>query len=66
MPGMIYGWPKNVFHQVGLQASILDITATLRPHFAIVDGVTGASLTSAAMEVIVNNQIAELRKEAAE
>jgi len=41
MPGMIYGWPKNVFHQVGLQASILDITATLRPHFAIVDGVIG-------------------------
>ena len=36
------------------------------PDNGIVDGVTGASLTSAAMEVIVNNQIAELRKEAAE
>ena len=35
------------------------------PENGIVDGVTGASLTSAAMEVIVNNQIAALRKEAA-
>ncbi len=35
------------------------------PDNGIVDGVTGASLTSAAMEVIVNNQIAELRKGAA-
>jgi len=41
LPGMIYGWPKNVLHQAGLQASILDITASLRPQLAIVDGVIG-------------------------
>jgi len=33
------------------------------PDNSIVDGITGASLTSASMEVIVNNQIAELRGE---
>jgi len=33
------------------------------PDNGIVDGITGASLTSAAMEVIVNNQIAEFRGE---
>jgi uncharacterized protein (DUF362 family) len=41
MPGMYYGWPKNVLHDVGIDGSILDITATLRPHFAIVDGIIG-------------------------
>ncbi|MDF1568486.1 MAG: FMN-binding protein, partial [Spirochaetaceae bacterium] len=30
-----------------------------------VDGITGASLTSAAMEVIINNEIEYLRQEAA-
>ena len=41
MPGIYYGWPKNVLHQVGIENSILDINATLKPHFAIVDGVVG-------------------------
>lgn len=41
MPGRYYGWPKNVLHKVGIQNSILDINATLKPHFAIVDGVIG-------------------------
>ena len=41
MPGMYYGWPKNVLHQVGIENSILDINATLKPHFAIVDGIVG-------------------------
>jgi len=41
MPGMFYGWPKNVLHHVGIHESILDITATLKPHFAIVDGIIG-------------------------
>ena len=41
MPGNYYGWPKNVLHQAGIPQSILDINATLKPHFAIVDGVTG-------------------------
>jgi uncharacterized protein (DUF362 family) len=41
MPGMYYGWPKNVLHNIGIVGSILDITATLRPQFAIVDGIVG-------------------------
>jgi uncharacterized protein (DUF362 family) len=41
MPGIYYGWPKNVLHQVGIQNAILDINATLKPHFAIVDGIVG-------------------------
>jgi uncharacterized protein (DUF362 family) len=39
MPGICYGWPKNVLHQVGIPQSILDITASVRPHLAIVDGI---------------------------
>lgn len=41
MPGIYYGWPKNVLHHAGIQNSILDINATLKPHFAIVDGIVG-------------------------
>jgi len=41
MPGIYYGWPKNLFHWEGIDRSILDITSTVRPHFAIVDGVVG-------------------------
>lgn len=41
MPGIVYGWPKNVLHWAGIEQSILDITATVRPHLAIVDGVIG-------------------------
>lgn len=39
MPGIVYGWPKNPLHVAGIQESILDINATVRPHFAIVDAV---------------------------
>jgi uncharacterized protein (DUF362 family) len=41
MPGIIYGWPKNVLHWAGIHESILDITATVKPHLAIVDGIVG-------------------------
>ena len=41
MPGLYYGWPKNVLHHQGIHESILDINATLKPHFAIVDGIVG-------------------------
>jgi uncharacterized protein (DUF362 family) len=41
LPGSFYGWPKNVFHQAGIETSIIDINSTLRPHFAIVDGIVG-------------------------
>ena len=41
MPGIFYGWPKNIFHWEGIAQSIFDINATLRAHFAIVDGIVG-------------------------
>lgn len=41
MPGSVYGWPKNVLHHAGLVQSILDINATVKPAFAIVDGIVG-------------------------
>jgi len=41
MPGIVYGWPKNIFHWVGIERSILDVNETVRPHLAIVDGIVG-------------------------
>jgi len=41
MPGNIYGWPKNVLHWAGLSECIFDITATVKPQLAIVDGIIG-------------------------
>jgi uncharacterized protein (DUF362 family) len=41
LPGVCYGWPKNVLHHAGIPGSILDITATVAPHLAIVDGIVG-------------------------
>jgi uncharacterized protein (DUF362 family) len=41
MPGIYYGWPKNLFHWEGIERSILDINETVKPAFAIVDGVIG-------------------------
>ncbi len=41
VPGTRYGWPKNVLHWAGIHESVLDICATIRPHFVIADGVVG-------------------------
>jgi uncharacterized protein (DUF362 family) len=41
VPGRIYGWPKNVLHWAGLEESIVDVAAAVRPDLAIVDGITG-------------------------
>ena len=41
LPGIAYGWPKNVLHQKGIQNSIIDINATVPFDLAIVDGVVG-------------------------
>ena len=41
VPGSVYGWPKNPLHIKGLTASILDLTATVRPGLTIMDGVVG-------------------------
>lgn len=39
VPGAVYGWPKNPLHLCGISNSIVDLTATVRPHLAIVDAV---------------------------
>src|SRR5690606_17148444 len=41
VPGAVYGWPKNLLHLRGIDASILDLVGTVRPGLAIVDGVIG-------------------------
>ncbi len=41
LPGICYGWPKNVLHVQGITQSVLDINATVRPDLAIVDGIVG-------------------------
>lgn len=41
LPGRLYGWPKNVLHWQGIQASILDIAGVVRPSLVIVDGIVG-------------------------
>ena len=41
MPGICYGWPKNLFHERGITESIIDINATVRPHLGIIDGIVG-------------------------
>ena len=40
VPGIKYGWPKNVLHWSGIHESILDICATVPIHFVIADGIT--------------------------
>jgi len=41
LPGTAYGWPKNLFHWIGIPASILDVNRTVMADLAIVDGVVG-------------------------
>jgi len=41
VPGSCYGWPKNILHWAGINRALLDINSTVRPDFAIVDGVVG-------------------------
>lgn len=39
IPGVRYGWPKNVLHYAGIPQSIFDINATLPKTVSIVDGI---------------------------
>jgi uncharacterized protein (DUF362 family) len=41
VPGSCYGWPKNILHWAGISRAVLDINSTIRPDFAIVDGIIG-------------------------
>ena len=39
VPGAVYGWPKNLLHAKGINESIVDINATVRSGFSIVDAI---------------------------
>lgn len=41
VPGIKYGWPKNIIHWNGIERSIIEINATIPTHYTIVDGVIG-------------------------
>ncbi len=41
LPGVHYGWPKNVLHHAGINESIIDLNAVVKPNLAIVDAVVG-------------------------
>lgn len=41
LPGMMYGWPKNIIHWNGIPRSICEIAGLIKPHFVIIDGVVG-------------------------
>jgi len=39
LPGIKYGWPKNVLHHAGIPQTVFDINASLPKTIAIVDGI---------------------------
>lgn len=39
LPGVQYGWPKNVLHHAGIPETVCDINASLGKTIAIVDGI---------------------------
>ncbi len=41
VPGAVYGWPKNLLHQLGISRSIIELNRLFRNTFAIVDGIVG-------------------------
>ena len=39
LPGIKYGWPKNVLHHAGIPQTVVDINASLPKTVAVVDGI---------------------------
>lgn len=39
LPGLLYGWPKNVLHYAGIPQTVVDIAASLPRTIAIVDAI---------------------------
>lgn len=39
LPGIVYGWPKNVLHHAGIPQTVVDINASLPKTIAIVDAI---------------------------
>ncbi len=41
LPGIYYGWPKNLLHFAGVENSILDLARTVKIDYVVIDGVEG-------------------------
>ncbi len=41
VPGIKYGWPKNIIHWNGIEKSIVELNATIPSHYTVVDGIIG-------------------------
>ena len=41
VPGVKYGWPKNILHMNGIERSIVELTMSIQPGYAIADGIQG-------------------------
>ena len=41
VPGIKYGWPKNIIHWNKIEKSIVEINATIPTHYTVVDGILG-------------------------
>jgi uncharacterized protein (DUF362 family) len=39
LPGLVYGWPKNILHYAGIGNTVVDINACLSRRVGIVDGI---------------------------
>ena len=39
LPGLVYGWPKNVLHYAGIPQTVVDINSSVPKTIAIVDGI---------------------------
>lgn len=39
LPGIQYGWPKNVLHHHGIPQTVVDIAASVPPTVAVIDGI---------------------------
>lgn len=40
VPGIAYGWPKNLLHWHGVSNSVVDLAASVPIHFVVADGIT--------------------------
>jgi uncharacterized protein (DUF362 family) len=56
VPGVAYGWPKNLLHWKGIDRSILDINAAVPAHFVIADGIIGMEVCPAKAGVFRGRQ----------
>jgi uncharacterized protein (DUF362 family) len=40
LPGIVYGWPKNVLHHAGIPETVVDINAAVGKTITVIDGIT--------------------------